>query len=149
MREELEKKLFEKYPKIFRQKDLDMKQTCMCWGIEHGDGWYTLIDQLCKAIQSYIDGNPWNIDMQIEATQVKEKFGELRFYYDWRKAEPHEDHKRITDKNRGESMQLIEGMIWFAQYMSYTICEVCGHPGKPNGGGWIRTLCDEHRKEKG
>lgn len=31
---ELQEKLFEKYPKIFRQKDLSMNETCMCWGIE-------------------------------------------------------------------------------------------------------------------
>jgi hypothetical protein len=27
---------------------------------------------------------------------------------------------------------------------SFTICEDCGKPGALRGGGWYRTLCDEH-----
>ena len=34
MKAELQNKLFEKYPKIFGQKDLPMTQTAMCWGID-------------------------------------------------------------------------------------------------------------------
>ena len=51
MKKEFEDKLFEKYPKIFRQKDLPKTATCMCWGIATGDGWYDLIDTLCHKIQ--------------------------------------------------------------------------------------------------
>ena len=39
-------KLYEKYPKIFGEKDLPASQTCMCWGISVGDGWYWLIDNI-------------------------------------------------------------------------------------------------------
>ena len=78
MKPELQKKLYEKYPKIFRQKKLSMKETCMCWGIEAGDGWYDLIDQLCAQLQFNTDKNRYP---QVEATQVKSKFGGLRFYY--------------------------------------------------------------------
>ena len=55
MKAELQKQLYEKYPKIFRQKDLPMNQTCMCWGIEVGEGWYNIIDTLCGLIQWHID----------------------------------------------------------------------------------------------
>jgi len=34
MKLELQNKLFEKYPNIFKNKDLPMNQTCMCWGNE-------------------------------------------------------------------------------------------------------------------
>ena len=85
MKKELEDKLFEKYPKIFRQKDLPMNETCMCWGFECGDGWYNILDILCKQIQWHIDKNLKEDELegnvQVEATQVKEKFGGLRFYY--------------------------------------------------------------------
>ena len=78
MKTELEDKLYQKYPKIFRQKDLSMKETCMCWGIECGAGWYDLINFLCFHLQFDIDKNNYP---QVEASQVKEKYGGLCFYY--------------------------------------------------------------------
>ncbi len=65
---------------------------------------------------------------QVIATQIKEKFGTLRFYY-W----------GGDDYCRG-----IESM---AESMSAVTCEVCGSPGKLRKGGWVQTLCDEHAKE--
>ena len=76
MKQELQNELFERYPKIFRQKDLSAQQTCMCWGIACGDGWYNLIDTLCHNIQWYAQYS----NKTIEAVQVKSKFGGLRFY---------------------------------------------------------------------
>jgi hypothetical protein len=38
MREELDKKLVEKYPKIFAQRFDDMRTTAMCWGFDCDDG---------------------------------------------------------------------------------------------------------------
>jgi hypothetical protein len=66
---------------------------------------------------------------QVVAEQVKEKFGGLRFYY------------------RGGD-EYIAGLVAMAQSMSYITCEVCGSPGKRNGGDWIRTLCREHQVEE-
>ena len=122
MKPELENKLFEKYPKLFADK--------LCWGIECGDGWFWLIDELCDCIQKYIDDI--GID-QVEVVQVKEKFGTLRFY--------------VNSSNR-----LIDGMIWFAEALSYKTCEVCGSVENiRHTKGWIRTLCgdcDEGQKEQ-
>lgn len=78
MKQELEEQLFSKYPKLFAQKDTDKTQTCMCWGIETPDEWYDVIYNLCQTIQNRID---WNKLPQIEFTQVKEKFGSLKVYY--------------------------------------------------------------------
>lgn len=61
------------------------------------------------------------------ASQVKEKFGTLRFYY-----EGGDDY--------------ISAIINFAESESCHTCEVCGRRGKTRHGGWIRTLCDEHAK---
>ncbi len=85
-----------------------------------GDGWYWLIDQLCECIQSYIDANKKD---QIEATQVKEKFGTLSFYY-----------------HGGDEM--ISGMVWLAENMSGSICETCGSTENiTQTKGWIKTIC--------
>jgi len=101
MKLELQNKLFEKYPKIFRQKDLPPQETCMCWGFQCGDGWYDLIDSLCHCIQHYVE---WKGIQQVEAGQVKSKYGGLRFYIDG-----------------GDDY--VDGMIRLAEHMSYTIKE--------------------------
>jgi hypothetical protein len=131
MREELDKQLCEKYPKIFVNRDKDMKESCMYWGFSCGDGWYDLIDTLCENIQSYIDNNSseTRVISQLTADQVKEKYGTLRFY-----------------TSGGDT--LIDGMIWFAESMSGRICESCGKPGKLRNDGWLVTLCDEHQTER-
>jgi hypothetical protein len=53
--EDLDKKLCEKYPKIFADRYADMRETAMCWGIATGDGWYNILDHLCSNIQHHID----------------------------------------------------------------------------------------------
>lgn len=129
MKGELQEKLYKKYPKIFKQKDLSMQQTCMCWGIECGGGWYFIIDRLCDCIQKYIDNNEHLKIPQVEATQVKEKYGGLRFYISG------------GDKD-------IFGMISLAEHMSEYICEHCGsiENVSKNTKGWIRTLCNKCRE---
>lgn len=66
---------------------------------------------------------------QVVVSQVKEKFGGLRFYV-----------------NGGD--REVYAMISMAESMSYRTCEVCGSPGKSNSHGWITTLCETHRNEK-
>lgn len=55
MKDELDKQLVAKYPKIFKNRYGNMQETCMCWGFECGDGWYNIIDMLCANIQNHID----------------------------------------------------------------------------------------------
>jgi len=126
MKEEEQRKLFQKYPKIFHQRSLPMSETAMCWGFSCGSGWYNIIDALCANIQSYIDSEN---KPQIEATQVKEKFGELRFY-----TNIHVD-------------EYIEALINMAESMSRRTCESCGAPGVQTNDGWIITLCDPCREK--
>jgi len=128
MIEDLDKKLCEKYPEIFRNRHAPVTQTPMGFGFECGDGWFDLIDTLCRNIQHHVDwystSHPDKIEPPI-AAQVKEKFGGLRFYLDG-----------------GDDT--ICGMVMMAESMSYHICEECGNKGKSRSNGWVRTLCDEH-----
>lgn len=78
MTEELQNKIYQAYPALYRQKDLTERETCMCWGICVGDGWYAIIDYVSKALTRIAE----EYDVVIEAAQVKEKFGTLRFYDD-------------------------------------------------------------------
>ena len=137
MKEEFDKKLCEKYPKIFKNRNGSMQETCMYWGFSHDDGWYDIIDSLCASIQNHINNKRYQFremsqedfdeEHQVVAAQVKEKFGGLRFYVDG-----------------GDDW--VYGAISMAESISYRTCEVCGAPGKTRGTGWIRTTCDEHTK---
>jgi len=82
MKTELQEQLFKKYPDIFVQRHLPKTETAMCYGICCPDNWYDLINILCHHIQIYqINYNKKNENkINCEATQVKQKFGGLRFY---------------------------------------------------------------------
>ena len=114
-----------------------MKETCMCWGLECGDGWYNLIDTLCYMLQFNTDHNRYP---QVEATQVKEKFGGLCFYYQINAGkEPNREHK----------CGYIAGLVSFAEFMSNKTCEECGSiDNVKQTKGWITTLCEECMKVK-
>jgi hypothetical protein len=126
MREELDNKLCAKYPEIFQNRYDDMGSTAMNWGFECGDGWYRIIDALCGCMQGYTAANRKH---QVVASQVKEKYGTLRFYY-----------------TGGDD--LTDGMVWLAEAMSAVTCEICGEPGTLNDEGWMRTLCDKHQEAR-
>jgi len=136
MTPELEKQLVEKYPKIFAvtPRAKEESEPISYFGIEADDGWYYPLDMLCGAIQRHIDNSNkylHNKVPQIQATQIKQKFGGLRFYYI-----PH------TEDN------YIDGMIALAEYMCGHTCEHCGQPGKLRDlHGYYTTLCDTHEAE--
>ncbi len=114
MEKKLADKILAKYPKIFKNNKT----------LQIGSGWYGLMDKLCDCIQNYVDNNKHTGIKQVEVQQVKEKFGGLRFY------------------NSGGDNRT-DGMVWFAERMSYTICEGCGSNQNvyQTKGGWVRTLC--------
>ena len=55
MKQELDKLLCEKYPKMMVNRHKNMQETCMCWGFECGDGWFNILNQLMGNIQHHID----------------------------------------------------------------------------------------------
>ena len=132
MSPELDQKLCEKYPLIMAERKLGAMETAMCWGFDHGDGWYNLLDSSMHLVQSHIDmlnKRKYHVE-QVVFEQVKEKFGMLTIY--------HRGGNSYTD-----------GVLRMAEEMSRHVCEECGKPGYPNSKGWIRTLCDEHHAKYG
>lgn len=120
MKEELEKKLIEKYPALFRGKDKPPTESLMCFGCECSDGWFTLINRACSLIANHMKYRPEC--PPVEFTQIKEKFGGLRLYF-----------------NGGD--EYVEGVCSMAETMSYDICEVTGEAGRLHRAGtWLRTL---------
>lgn len=62
-------------------------------------------------------------DNRPRASQVKEKFGTLRFYMTCE-----------TDE--------MDKLIQEAEHLSAVTCEECGEPGELRGTSWLTTLCD-------
>jgi hypothetical protein len=121
-----------------------------------GKGWIHILDTLFSLLSYRIERDramlkhamenpgaavPYSID-ELEAmvareykrlpviTQIKEKFGALRFYYEGNVAE--------------EVIYYVD----FAQAISARTCEVCGAAGEKRNNGWVKTLCDVHHKER-
>ncbi len=151
--------IFARYPEIFRDRTKPMTQTCMCWGLECGNGWEKIIDALCAAIQKPYsalcstteDGSDefWSYEFpQVVADQVKEKFGGLRFYYH---LEPdaafQEQAKRFPKTARtiyASCSAYVDGAIGLAEVLSGRTCEVSGQPGEHVvRNGWHATLSPE------
>jgi len=69
MKQELDKLLCEKYPKMMVNRNKGMQETCMCWGFDCGDGWFNILDQLMGNIQHHID---WKEKQRIGAIKYNE-----------------------------------------------------------------------------
>jgi hypothetical protein len=135
MKEELELKLVEKYPTILKDYRGDCKKTCMAWGMECGDGWYDLLDKVLNKLD-YISKTSGT---QVVATQIKEKYGTLRFYY---------DTIVTTDLNLDEAIdEIISDVVSAAERKSESICEMCGKWGELYDNGWWKVRCDEHKTQ--
>ena len=177
MNSELQKKIFDKYPKMFGDRTKPMTETCMCWGLDVGDGWYNLIDVLCEAltytystsvkvdeedgkrlgVKPYADSYYFCVEpQQVIATQVKEKYGTLRFYY---REEYSEEVMSLVETGKYPDLQriidrysdYINGIVHFAETASGRTCEETGQSGElhATGGtrnGWLKTVNKEHAK---
>lgn len=165
MNEELEKKLITAYPKIFINTNKHPHESVMAFGCECGDGWYNILDDLCYALsylyEAYAEVNPREcIDVgpppQVIAMQVKEKFGELRFYYTLEFSDTFKSMQEKYPDNKGlerwahNYRDYCDGMIHLASIISARTCEVTGKRGQTyHRGGWFKTLCEEKAKELG
>src|SRR3990167_9425532 len=84
------------------------------FAIECDKGWESLylpLIALCK-------------EHNIQITQIKEKYGGLRFYV-------------------GYAPDWFYDLVDEAEKKSVTICESCGAPGEIRGTIWYKTLCDK------
>lgn len=110
--------LIDKYESLFY---FDGKLHPANYGIACGDGWYDLLFELLLLIESHLAHKKPTSLFQI--SQVKEKFGGLRFYYD-------------------EGDDYIDGLVRLAENLSYKTCETCGsnqHIGMTSG--WLKVRC--------
>ena len=114
--------LCERYPALSAERQFSTSVTPMAWGFTCGDGWFDLIDELYERLQEAVEAGRFP---QPVATQVKEKFGTLRFY---------------LSASNPEIRRLVEE----AERRSEVTCEVCGHRGVLRRPFGVETLCDAH-----
>ncbi|MBE3040282.1 MAG: hypothetical protein IMZ62_15910 [Chloroflexi bacterium] len=111
--------LFGRYPILYQGRNLPITQNLMSFGFEtNGDGWFKLIDQLSADITALDKAN----GSKTVATQVKEKYGGLRYYIE-------------------SGSDAIYDLIDAAENASLGTCETCGEPGEQRGTSWISTMC--------
>ena len=177
MREDLDKALVERFPKLFRDRYAPMSETCMCWGFEHDDGWFSIISTLCANIQHHID---WQRKQRVGvllynralSRAIKGDYGPASRLSAWQQTQidealedpepqlrtvPAAVHQVVVRQVKEKFGTLrfyydggddkIDGMVRMAESMSAVICEQCGAPGTVGGSRWISTLCETHRAE--
>lgn len=129
MRQELKDKLVENYS--------FMKNVSL--GI--GDGWFSILDNLCKEIDPLVSEN-------FKVTQIKEKFGGLRFYYDLEDYH-HFDILYSSHISFDNIRNKINKLIAKAEADSFETCEICGDPASLDKSSfWVKSLCEFHKLER-
>jgi|TARA_R110002020_G_scaffold29318_1_gene92608 hypothetical protein len=116
--------IYERYPDLFSKNCIDCET-----------GWYDIIEQMCSAIQIYIDTDLSDDNLEFEFEYIREKFGvlDIEVYGG--------DH--ITDIVIDSCTQL-----------GYSTCEYCGEQpaelycsSKYKQWSYYKTLCLDHAIE--
>lgn len=129
MNAENTQRLFERFDALYRGRHLPLTQNLMSEGFACGDGWYEVVYALSEQLEAYGQTHAEAADLLV--LQVKQKFGELRFYVQPR-------------------LPVVEAMIEIARERSRRTCEFTGQPGvRCSREGYYLTLCLEKAQERG
>ena len=147
MDSELERKICDADPVFFRQRGMDMTQTCMCWGIECGDGWFEPIMEFVQKVRMLNDRLS-TMNMCIVASQIKSKWADFTCYWNIdvldedRNAELSESQQRMVDLCRSTMDDIVRGC---EEKCAHT-CELCGKYSMNSDevyacGSWLTVKC--------
>jgi len=125
--------LFDSFPTLYRGRHLPVKESLMSMGFMCKDGWFDLIYELSLKITNLACINNITVEESENyplVSQVKEKFGQLRYYIEWNPQSPIES----------ELNQLIDEY----EKKSLTVCEDCGKEGfLDESSQWWMTKCQD------
>ncbi len=120
-------KLITAFPKLYKENKV----------ISCGDGWFQILWELSRKIEKEIERIEKQLILaDIEGqrlpfmTDVKEKYGTLRFYMSC-------ETETITEA------------INAAEDLTKITCEICGQKGMIREGRWIKVRCDQCEKSRG
>lgn len=114
--------LVEAYPDLFRPAG--DPPAALGWPCV-GDGWCDLIEGACARIRTAVHADSGTF----YPTQIKEKYGTLRFYWEGAMVEGRRPG-RESNRPGGGALGLP--------------CEICGAEGGLRGPGWLTTRCAAH-----
>lgn len=146
MKKELEQKLADEFPFMRRDpkalKQHPIRDLYGAFGCDFDDGWYDLLYELCTEITAAYKSR--GLPVNIEISQVKEKYGRLCFYFALERGK----HRLSPGYTRHKMYSVVVEIVEKYENLSETICEVCGEPGSLRSDlSWIRTLCNTHYDE--
>ena len=155
MKAEWEEKIQSEFP-FMKQTGNSNDNTYRRWGFECSGGWYELLRDCCKQITDKY--KKAGIEIDFVPVQVKERFGTLRFYYEFEDAPlkiaafdfigsvsvRFEPKNEADDEIKKNFRHDIATIVRAAEERSKHTCEICGKKGIiRNDLGWVRTLCYE------
>ncbi len=140
MKNELELKLQNEFPFMKRNRIESEKNEYKRFGFECGNGWYSLIRELCSEISEKY--NEYNLPVDIVVLQVKEKFATLRFHCSFSDVPSEEGDK--LDQKQSLRKEIYEIVCKYEE-KSGSVCEICGEKSEKRNlaKGYIKTLCDK------
>lgn len=142
MSPEFQTELFKRYPEIFQDILKKREEDPNYLGIECDDGWFTIIDSFCYLMWDMTSRmREFDIPPVLIATQVKEKFGVVKFYF----------RLKFPDKYNGNESSFrffVNGATMMLESISQRTCELTGKPGTYcKKGELVKTLCKEEAEK--
>jgi hypothetical protein len=121
------KKLRARYPYQFAGEQISMS---------YSRGWFHLFSQLCADIDHALGDDKRGFHW----TQVKEKFGSARLYFQMTPG---------VSSDESDLMQRLLSLKNEAEAASQRTCVACGQPGRvyPDM-GWMLAVCETHHQEQ-
>ena len=147
MKKELEEKIYAIDPVFFREKDMDMTKTCMCWGLECGDGWFEPVKRLAEKA-SLLNQMLAPLNMCVNANQIKSKFAEFRCYWSMNVLDARNDYP-LTDEQQDlidTAYRMMDDAVDTCERECSQTCELCGKTATFNDemtvcGSWLTVKC--------
>ena len=168
MKQELDDKLVNTFPLLYRNRHKNMRSSCMAQGFSHDEGWYNLLFELSAKLEALIqkqvvesDPSICECGCNVECHDDTNKCTNVFFTRDGK------DYKCLCEnfhvacaaadqvKEKFGSLRFymsnateeMRDLVREAEEKSGSMCEICGEFGTMRSGGWIRCLCDQHAKE--
>ena len=128
MTEDKIRELETKYPFVNDPNDPELS---FAYGVCRG--WLDEFEKMCAEIAAVL--KEYNCPLStFQFVQVKEKFGEMRVYWDLEFDFEHEDAATIYNK--------IDNIVDFHCAKTANICGVCGAPATVFSRGWVLPYCE-------
>lgn len=125
-------RLAEKFPFM---TDKDYNESLYC---DITDGWYPLLEKLCREIADAYDTA--GLPMDLCVVDVKQELGSLSFDFHFNDENATADTaERVSELHR----KIVE-IVRFYEDKSTSVCEDCGQPGElRDDSGFMIVLCDD------